>query len=144
MTKKASKADLAYILKWQKVNPDKRKRARDKWRTKNPQYNIEYGKVYRKENVTKCQKGISEWQKRFPHKNTAKSNKYRVNKLKAAPKWIDEALVMDIYAEAEYQQMEVDHIIPLKNKIVCGLHWEGNLQLLTKEANCRKGNRHNA
>lgn len=37
-------------------------------------------------------------------------------------------------------QMEVDHIIPLNNELVCGLHvWE-NLQLLSVGQNRAKGN----
>ena len=34
----------------------------------------------------------------------------------------------------------VDHIDPLKHKLVCGLHTEMNLQILTAHQNIRKGN----
>ena len=69
------------------------------------------------------------------------TNMYRASKLKATPKWINEELVRDMYLEAQYQQMEVDHIVPLRGKMVCGLHWEGNLQLLSREENASKSNK---
>ena len=71
-------------------------------------------------------------------------NFFRANRVarikKATPVWVDFDLVKDMYVEAHYQQLEVDHIVPLQGKNVCGLHWEGNLQLLSREENARKNN----
>ena len=39
------------------------------------------------------------------------------------------------------RQIDVDHILPIKGRNVCGLHVHNNLQLLTHEANSAKGNR---
>jgi len=37
---------------------------------------------------------------------------------------------------------EVDHEVPLLGKAVCGLHWEGNLRVVARSENRRKGNSH--
>lgn len=37
-------------------------------------------------------------------------------------------------------QMDVDHIVPLTSRLVCGLHCESNLQILPHIDNARKKN----
>lgn len=70
--------------------------------------------------------------------------------INAAPKWltVEQLSAVKAYYETakiltlEFGvQMEVDHIIPLKGKDVCGLHVPWNLQIMVKEANRQKGNR---
>ena len=39
------------------------------------------------------------------------------------------------------QKDEVDHVVPLQSKFVCGLHCEANLQVITKSKNASKCNR---
>ena len=49
--------------------------------------------------------------------------------------------VVEIYKLAAERSMEVDHIVPLRSKVVCGLHNIFNLQLLSKSENSAKRNR---
>lgn len=63
--------------------------------------------------------------------------------MKATPLWSDKQAMSDVYAEAKYLQMHVDHIIPLKHSLVCGLHVWDNLQVLTPSENIHKKNKFN-
>jgi len=68
--------------------------------------------------------------------------KYRAAKKKAVPKWANLEDIENVYIEAKYFKMEVDHIVPLQSDVVCGLHVWDNLQLLSPEENRRKRNLH--
>jgi len=66
----------------------------------------------------------------------------------ATPKWSNYEAITTIYKQAALisvktgKKHHVDHIVPLNGKIVCGLHWEYNLQILPAKENLRKGNKH--
>lgn len=59
---------------------------------------------------------------------------------RATPSWADLKTIQQIYHDCP-QDREVDHIVPINGKTVCGLHIPCNLQYLTKSENCSKGNR---
>lgn len=77
-------------------------------------------------------------------KKAALSAKRHAAKLLALPKWADLEAISSIYQLSRAMSIfygikyEVDHIIPLKSPLVCGLHWEGNLQVITKKNNMLK------
>lgn len=62
--------------------------------------------------------------------------------LHALPKWANIEHIKNIYKKAKETGMVVDHIVPLISKIVCGLHCENNLQLLSHTENSSKANRY--
>lgn len=54
--------------------------------------------------------------------------------------WADREKLRAIYTQARAEGKVVDHIVPLYNSdLVCGLHCEANLQLISHRANCMKG-----
>lgn len=109
---------------------------------------------YQKQQKTKS---VVAWQKANPEKlkqyyTVSKESgqvafraaKRRAAKKQATPKWADLSLIKDVYKEAAYFQMHVDHIYPLQSDWVCGLHVWDNLQLLTAAVNISKGNKQTA
>lgn len=80
------------------------------------------------------------WRERNRAHHNAYKAKRRAEKTQATPLWADREIINDFYAEATHFGLEVDHIVPLRSPLVCGLHWEGNMQLLTSEENLRKKN----
>lgn len=68
-------------------------------------------------------------------------------KEQATPSWADRESVMAFYREAARLTLstgvehQVDHIVPLVSKLVCGLHTHTNMQILIKSDNVKKGNR---
>ena len=77
---------------------------------------------------------------RNPEKSCARRAARRARELLATPAWACRRTIADFYIEAKYQSMQVDHIVPLKHPLVCGLHVEDNLQLLTSIENRKKHN----
>jgi hypothetical protein len=123
---------------WQKRNPDNLKARKARYRQRNP---VGYRR-WELENPEKKKQAGRSWAQR----NKARMAKYaqdrRAAKLRATPKWADHDLMRDMYMEAEYMGLEIDHIVPLRSPLVCGLHWEGNLQAIPIPENRRKSNRY--
>lgn len=68
-------------------------------------------------------------------------------KFQSIPPWANKKAIQEIYMRARDLteitgiNHEVDHIIPSNHPLVCGLHVETNLQILTESENCAKSNR---
>lgn len=76
--------------------------------------------------------------------------KHRAIRLRAVPKWfsVDDALriartrrLAEFMTEITGTPWEVDHIIPLAGRNVCGLHVGSNVQAAPRSINRRKSNK---
>jgi hypothetical protein len=142
-------------------NREKIKEANKVWRNNNPEKIKEIGRSYRTENKDKLAHDAAKWHalnaekicsrkrdwaRANPDKIAAKATKRRANKLQATPVWANSFFIEEAYALAKLRtkmlgySWHVDHIVPLKSELVCGLHCEANLQVIPGKANLVKSN----
>jgi len=107
---------------WYVANKDKKR-----------EYDKKYRKIYYKREAIKLNASVN-----------ARRRKVRNSK----PKWANDFFIKEIYELTSMRKKmtgiawTVDHIVPIRSPIVCGLHCEFNLQILTLSENISKGNRH--
>ena len=121
------------------VVKDARERAKQ-WYRENKKKKQNYDKKYAKDKISLRREASKRWREKKPaDKAMDVGNRRKLIKL-ATPIWADKKAMHIIYKKAKRLGLTVDHIYPIRGKMVCGLHCEQNLQLLTLEENARKNN----
>lgn len=135
---------------YESLTPEQREAGntlRRNWRARNREKVRAYTKKWYEANQEKAAQISREWVQRNPHLNVAKTNRRRAALLQAMPPWLTREhhdQIAAIYAQARRMADEtgvphdVDHIVPLKGKTVCGLHVPWNLRPLPASTNRRK------
>lgn len=99
--------------------------------------------------VSDLQRKLSrwEWKRRNPGVVNANTAKRFAAKMNATPLWANAFFIEEAYDLAQRRSAltgmawHVDHVVPLRSKIVSGLHVECNLQVIPAGPNIRKSNR---
>lgn len=134
--------------KWQEANKGRETKRLADWYTANRDA------VLKRRKKRKQDPEVAEFHREILRRNyrknkaryTAKAAKRRAEKMRATPSWADLDTIRLLYEEARRASKEtgvkhnVDHIVPLTSDLVCGLHVEHNLQILTEVENKSKGN----
>lgn len=84
------------------------------------------------------------------HERTAIQAARNAQKNQATPRWLsddDRRLIIEIYSRSSIVtastgiKHEVDHIVPIRSSVVCGLHVPWNLRILPATENRKKSNK---
>lgn len=133
--------------RWREQNPERSRENVRRWHEKNADRVREWRRCWQKENRERKRENERRWYKKNPHKVRAYVMLRIARKKNATPPWSDQAAIKAIYAEAVRLEREtgiphhVDHIYPLSNPYMCGLHVAENLQVIPGPENLSKGNR---
>lgn len=130
--------------KWRLNNKDKWNKKSKEWSEKNKGKSKEIKKKWRDANKDKMKLAKRKWGIGNKEKLKAYVNMRKKRVKQATPKWLSEfhkLWLFEIYHLAQITHMQVDHIVPINNKDVCGLHVPWNLQLLTAKENYAKSNK---
>jgi hypothetical protein len=126
---------------WSKENREHRTAKRAAWVDENPERARVADRKWKSANKTKLAESYRAWRRANLKRDAARVSARKAAKLRAVPKWADKGKIAAIYRDRP-EGFDVDHIVPLVSPIVCGLHWEGNLQYLPSAENQSKRNFH--
>lgn len=94
---------------------------------------------------------VKKYELKNPELKAIKSAQRRARSKSATPKWANKNKIKSIYAIAKWlsavvpnTKYHVDHVIPLRGKLVSGLHVETNLSIIKASENMQKHNRFEA
>lgn len=140
-----------YSKSWQAANPEQKRANNRAWEVANPEKTREKQRRRRARNPERHRAAVKAWFRANPGRRAAAFAEYRASKLDATPRWLTRthrAQIAAVYSEAARLSDEtgvphhVDHIVPLRGRMVCGLHVPWNLEAIPAIDNIRKSNKH--
>ncbi|WP_157657760.1 helix-turn-helix domain-containing protein [Burkholderia ubonensis] len=93
-----------------------------------------------------CRARLRAWKKRHPDRVNADTARRQLRLRQAYVPWANDELIAEAYDLAQLRTRmtgipwQVDHIVPVNSDLVCGLHWESNLQVIPAVTNLAKSN----
>lgn len=142
---KVRAANRLAVKKHSLLNPERRKASKAKWSEANRELEREIVRASSRKwywkNRDRALSANRRWIKENLPSVRARNARREAQQARAMPPWAEKEKIALVYRKAQEFGFEVDHVVPLQNPNVCGLHVWANLQLLTKSDNSAKGNR---
>jgi len=145
---------------WAIANADRVRASRKRYEERNAEKILEYRNSsdfkkraieravsYNKNNPEVVKLTTQRSRRKHKAKGAMKAMARKAWRLNATPAWANKTRIQALYSLAAMlnantdEKWHVDHIIPLKNKLVCGLHVYENLRVIRAKENLQKGNK---
>lgn len=152
--KKSYEERLAYQREWARrkrralgvperklLTDEERKAYKERWRKKNKKSRVEYAIEWNRANPETHKAAVKKWKQSEKGRLSAKKYKRARRSCESKSPWGNPEEINRIYTEAAAMGLSVDHIVPLRSPLVCGLHVEANLFVMPIKENQIKGNR---
>jgi hypothetical protein len=117
------------------------------WHRRNKERHNELTKRWYAENTDKHLENSRSWYQANKARKLETVTAREKRCILATPTWADRELIKELYelarklTEQTGIPHEVDHVIPLQGKEVCGLHIAENMQVITAKENRQKSNK---
>jgi len=135
-------------LDYKRRNPEKNRAAAREWARANAERNRARARRWAELNNARVIANVMAYAKLHPEIQRLQVQRRRAALAAAKVRWEDDFFIAEIYDLARKRSevtgfaWQVDHIVPIKSKLVCGLHVHWNLAVIPARINRRKSNRH--
>lgn len=146
----ADDAHRARVAAWRAANPERSKEHERACHKRRAEKRNQYSRDYRKANLEAMRARGRQWAKRNPARANEITAGRRAAKLRATPSWaaseFEKLVIAEAYRLAQLRTKatgivwHVDHVVPLRSDLVCGLHCSANLQVIPASINHSKNN----
>jgi hypothetical protein len=133
-------------LAYKRANAEKNRESAREWARNNAEKNRLRARIWAEQNNARLMANIAAYNRRHPELKIRRVQERRIAFRAATMEWGEEFFISEIYdlarkrTEITGQQWQVDHIVPIKSKLVCGLHVYWNLAVIPAQLNRRKSN----
>lgn len=134
------------FAQWREANRDAQREYMRKWWNENLEVQRAKQAEWRAANKAHIAKKNAQWRRENPGKDLALARTKKAAKIQRTPPWADHEKITAVYEEAAAMRalgidVHVDHIVPLRGKLVSGLHVHYNLRVILAEDNLAKRNK---